>query len=575
MATPDQKKVKFNTTPSQIETLSLQHTTQGIQNDFNNANITSTFIHSNCPICLEDQLTATDITQTNCNHYSCNNCMLKYLNKEFNGLFATCFTCRSSFTEVITITNGTEYIEDYINRLHPPLPIALSRNFTCGSRNILNAHGDVYGNFHDENTRSQNHMKLISSKPLMDFIINTNSEFNIIHTYNHLESLGCVTAISSQNIENGLGIDYIIVLDVSGSMLGDRINTAIDVIKQIINTIKMFDRLTVVTFDDYVNQLFPLQHITPLVIDQLMNLINEIETSGSTFYTDSFHFMKHIFDETISNNAISTRGKVIIFMSDGCPSVPPNLNILNNLFDAYPEIIMHTISIGNSVSATSHLVPLLCDRGYELGKYYDCPTMEIFNNCLVEIIGEATIIYATNLVICFTNAQPLSSLAIQVDLNKFEIQFPVLMLNSACNIPFKILAPNIEIKYSFKKDENIITGSSLEDIQGLLPPSISIYFPRFKFMTEKINLILTTSMNKREELIELLELLVEEYYNNYYQELFTSLTDLIVSLQVSNRNNNQSQNRAISIQASLSRDTSNSSESQQLSQNIRTYSQNI
>ena len=199
----------------------------------------------------------------------------------------------------------------------------------------------------------------------------------------------------------------------------------------------------------------------------------------------------------------------------------------------------------------------------------------LFNNCLVEIIGEATIIYATNLVICFTNAQPLSSLAIQVDLNKFEIQFPVLMLNSACNIPFKILAPNIEIKYSFKKDENIITGSSLEDIQGLLPPSISIYFPRFKFMTEKINLILTTSMNKREELIELLELLVEEYYNNYYQELFTSLTDLIVSLQVSNRNNNQSQNRAISIQASLSRDTSNSSESQQLSQNIRTYSQNI
>ena len=81
MLTPDQKRVKFDPTFLEIVNTSLRHTTQGIQNDFATANIASTFIHSNCPICLKDQLSAIEITQMTCGHYSCNNCMLDYLNK--------------------------------------------------------------------------------------------------------------------------------------------------------------------------------------------------------------------------------------------------------------------------------------------------------------------------------------------------------------------------------------------------------------------------------------------------------------------------------------------------------------
>ena len=154
MLTPDQKRVKFDPTFLEIVNTSLRHTTQGIQNDFATANIASTFIHSNCPICLKDQLSAIEITQMTCGHYSCNNCMLDYLNKN-KGISINCFSCRSAFTELITITHGIEHIEDYLHHIQPPI---LSRHLTCG-RSYNNCSGSY--NMSIDNLRQLNHMKLI------------------------------------------------------------------------------------------------------------------------------------------------------------------------------------------------------------------------------------------------------------------------------------------------------------------------------------------------------------------------------------------------------------------------------
>jgi hypothetical protein len=556
-----------------------RQSTQAIQQVFGQAGITNTeLLHSTCPITLDDVNPNNIIILGPCGHTFSEENIKEHF--EING--HNCPICRSAVINTTSINNGTETIFNFLSRLTPPPPPPLEsppQQFFCARQNSCGGGGSGGYNDNNNNNRSLKHMILLPCFPVREQISLDNADTNLLALTSVPEnglSVFTMIATTSSVDSNDSNTDIFGILDISGSMSGTKLNKSKEAIISLIHNLNPSQRFCISAFDDYVEHIFPLQHITSLNRDQIIALVQGIYAVGGTEYTDSFKFAKTLFDQADSPN----RKKIVLFFSDGEPSSTPNLNVIDELFIAHPTLILYPISMGNGVNAAQQMVPLLRNRSPELGCYIDCPDMAQFSSTLERVVGNIASLYATNITVRFVNAEPITSLAQRNEDGSFSVHLPILNVGEALNIALRTTGDNLpQISYSLTRDGVVSESVATVDTEGVLPDEISKHFPRSKIIKERMNEIITnqtTSSNEKQVLLRsLLAEINEEMHGNYFIEMKQTMESIILSLDPANRNNMQMQNTATSATQSVRQNTSSRTASASLSANIRSNSAQV
>lgn len=110
------------------------------------------------------------------------------------------------------------------------------------------------------------------------------------------------------------GLDLVTVLDVSGSMKGDRIEKLKKAMEFVVKKLSPIDRLSVITFSKNAKRLCPLRQITESSKTDIINLINKIAAEGATNITDGLQKALQVLNDRRFKEG---RSIGVMLMSDG------------------------------------------------------------------------------------------------------------------------------------------------------------------------------------------------------------------------------------------------------------------
>lgn len=110
------------------------------------------------------------------------------------------------------------------------------------------------------------------------------------------------------------GLDLVAVLDVSGSMQGEKIDKMKTAMQFVVKKLSPIDRLSIVTFSDAADRLCPLRQITEASQPQLQALVDGLRAGGNTNISDGLVTgLKVLADRKLS----AGRAVGVMLMSDG------------------------------------------------------------------------------------------------------------------------------------------------------------------------------------------------------------------------------------------------------------------
>ncbi len=137
------------------------------------------------------------------------------------------------------------------------------------------------------------------------------------------------------------GIDWVFVLDISGSMSGSKIATLADGVARVIGKMNSSDRFRVVTFNDSASDLTRgFINATPENVTQIINTLKSIEANGGTAL--------HAGLEMGVKKLDSERTTSIVLVTDGVANIgPTGHDEFIKLIDQ-KDIRLFTFVIGNS-----------------------------------------------------------------------------------------------------------------------------------------------------------------------------------------------------------------------------------
>ena len=500
------------------------------------------FLHRDCPVCIGEYTTEVGIDKINickpCNHPFCRDCLCTWI-KDHD----TCPTCKGEIKSILVEKNIEKSIDAYCveNNIQSKSLNFLINDLDDLSQFVFQPSRQFGGNnfnLHFNDDSIEEDFELKSSIPITGVAnISNTTEYAVINT----DSVLSFITNSFNNDENN--DDILCILDISGSMEGNKIEKSKQGIISIINSLKTFQRISVVLFNDNTRHLFGLQQITVSNKDELISNINNIRAGGGTEYNPALRTIKQIFDES---NGETQRKRIVLFFSDGEHTDTPNMDILDETYDSYPELLFYTISMGNNIDASANLIPLHRERPVELGRYFDCPNMEYFTDIIQNIVGNSRPLFAKNICITFPNNIKLFTTYQKVsneDNNTFSITIPILNVGDTINIAFKIeddLTHIENISYIFIRisDNTEIKGVSVFDENNILPKEISIDYPKSRYLLHDLNEIVdSTSLSKEEKknmLSEIRKDITVENNGIYYQMLLDTINKYIELQSYSN-----------------------------------------
>lgn len=560
----------------------IRLTTDNIKDQFNQADMeyndetNVNFVHHSCSICFEDYPTTNVISTTNCGHHSCKECMVDYLNNSNS----TCFTCRGDISTISNIDWGTIPFSEFLekcelesNLFQNPISYgrqatnSICRQYTSACHRQVTQSSNTSSYVYDN--RSSKHNIHLPEVPLQNISISsdTNSDSVSVLYSEKFEykgtNLGTFILSSPFNDIVVKLFDIVFIIDVSGSMDGDRIKfckeAAKTIARSILNTLM---RLTIITFDNYAVQIIPLSQVTDSNIDKILSSIDKIRSEGGTDYNVAFQFLPTV---------ISNRDTIVMFLSDGSPSNTTNLSLLRDLYQRFPQLIMYIISMGQDVDSKD-LVPLLCDRHFDVGIYKHITNEGDFPVFVETVIGESTSIYASDLKITFSGIEPISSKTKLVEDGTSTISVPLLYSNNITQFAFtrnpdSTLPISISVEYT--KDGIVNTVLADIDTENIMSDTMSKHFSLKRYLDREVNTLLSRNDITNKTKYELIKNIYDEAVVNkdsfgiFFEEFDKGLNILMQDLtQISTRNYNiknlvaQQSNRTGSLANNVSRSIS-------------------
>lgn len=110
-----------------------------------------------------------------------------------------------------------------------------------------------------------------------------------------------------------MGLDLVLVIDVSGSMRGSKLNLVKETLEFVINKLEDIDRVSLITFNNEYEILANLVPMSSINKRLMIRLIEEMEASGSTNIQDPLQAAIELLYKRRYLNDISS----IFLLSDG------------------------------------------------------------------------------------------------------------------------------------------------------------------------------------------------------------------------------------------------------------------
>ncbi|RMF57448.1 MAG: VWA domain-containing protein [Calditrichaeota bacterium] len=200
--------------------------------------------------------------------------------------------------------------------------------------------------------------------------------------------------------ETGLDIlskDIVFVLDVSGSMSGEKITQAKEALGYCINHLNAGDRYNIIRFSSRATALFrELQPATPENRMQTLDWLDKLEASGGTNIEEALSMAV----QPISNNS---RPLFIVFITDGQPTVgETDENTLLEKISQQNSANLRIFTIGIGYDVNTHLLDKLTEltRAYrtyitpdeniktKIANFYQKVSNPVLTNIIVDIAAE-------------------------------------------------------------------------------------------------------------------------------------------------------------------------------------------
>nr|XP_011460447.1 PREDICTED: uncharacterized protein LOC105350353 [Fragaria vesca subsp. vesca] len=164
----------------------------------------------------------------------------------------------------------------------------------------------------------------------------------------------CAPPLQDPDSEARTPIDLVTVLDVSGSMNGQKLDLVKQAVKFVIENMGSSDRLSIVSFSNSSRRVLPLRRMTIDGRESAIQAVESLEAGGGTDIAEGLKKGAHILEERRERNPVAS----IILLSDGQDNysrVPSQM--LKKLpasvrsSDMQHEIPVHTFGFGNDHDA--------------------------------------------------------------------------------------------------------------------------------------------------------------------------------------------------------------------------------
>jgi len=136
----------------------------------------------------------------------------------------------------------------------------------------------------------------------------------------------------SNNLKIRSNADLVCVIDISSSMIGEKIDLVKKSLKILIKLMDKIDRICIIIFNNSAKKLFNLSYLTDEIKTKLYKIIDNIKVEGGTNIMSGLEIAVDVFindkDKEKSNRASS-----IIFLSDGCDNNYNDSELVQKLRD--------------------------------------------------------------------------------------------------------------------------------------------------------------------------------------------------------------------------------------------------
>ncbi|KAF8723027.1 hypothetical protein HU200_022174 [Digitaria exilis] len=183
--------------------------------------------------------------------------------------------------------------------------------------------------------------------------ITTDTEFPAVQESVAQESFAILIHLKAPHapasMDTRAPLDLVTVLDVSGSMVGMKLELMKRAMAFVIQNLRPSDRLSVIAFSSAAWRLFPLRKMTPFGQEQSLQSVESLVANGGTNIADGLWKASRVMEDRQARNPVSS----IIILSDGVDTQNiPRLARIGGLPD-YGQLVPSSILPGSG-----HHVPI-------------------------------------------------------------------------------------------------------------------------------------------------------------------------------------------------------------------------
>nr|CAB3499455.1 unnamed protein product [Digitaria exilis] len=147
--------------------------------------------------------------------------------------------------------------------------------------------------------------------------ITTDTEFPAVQESVAQESFAILIHLKAPHapasMDTRAPLDLVTVLDVSGSMVGMKLELLKRAMAFVIQNLRPSDRLSVIAFSSAAWRLFPLRKMTPFGQEQSLQSVDSLVANGGTNIADGLWKASRVMEDRQARNPVSS----IIILSDG------------------------------------------------------------------------------------------------------------------------------------------------------------------------------------------------------------------------------------------------------------------
>lgn len=410
-----------------------------------------------CPVCTNNYTNKNWIVLHPCGHLLCNDC-LEGLNTivQDDGIPRKCPMCRKRCKwigprEDNLLRTPSSYGGGYIRPSTPIFgPVTPSRRFQIEEEEEIE----------EELLPSLPPLLIVEEEKKENMQEKVKAEISTISTQieNTSRIIGNLS-IKARDLENvNIGIDLVIVMDVSGSM-SPVSNDCISILKESISSLTRLDRLSIIVFDSSARQLFALQPMTNEIKSECRNKVESCFTGGSTNFQSAIKLLIKVKE----NGMISDRPFKIIFLSDGQPdSGKDGMDLIKDIYngDYLPELFACTF--GRNVKADI-LQRFLLEGGMHY--YRHIPDVSGFKTLISEIGLDKNIEVGRNIRIKLQNIIPETSLTTKKENNKIVIEIDRIKTGEILSIPLLYGESSHKIEVEYQDLETNVKNLEINEIE--------------------------------------------------------------------------------------------------------------